>query len=287
MSPSPVLKIIDFIDEVLNNRSSEKGRENTTVLTSYVVFAVCAIIVWRQFSDRDFSTVLTLGSGIQCLGFFLLLQKIRAQRSAAGISARTLHMYVVMFVFRLTSTCIKNGYLPVDKSGDWVYQAADIFSLVLVFQLLYAIHVTHRLTYQSDLDTLPIYVGVIGCLALAVMFHGNLNHAPFYDICWFFAMNVDTIAMLPQLWLMVRKGGEVEALTSHYVASIAISRALAFAFWWHGFQELAPKKGGFNISGWLIIACHGVQLLLSGDFLYHYTMWGTNGKASGGLVLSI
>ena len=284
-SQSPVVQVLDFIDEAINNLHSEKGRQNATVLGSYGVFFVISLIVWRQFSDRDFSTVLTLGSGIQLLGFFLLLQKIRAEKSAAGISAKTLQMYVIVYVFRLTSTCVKNGYLPVDKSGDWVYQFADICSLLLVFQLLYTIHVTHSLTYQSHLDSMPVYKCVPPCVAIAVMFHGNLNHSPFFDCCWFISMNVDTIAMLPQLWMMVAMGGEVEALTSHYVASIAIARALALSFWWHGFQELAPKKGGFNISGWLIVAAHCLQLFLSADFLYHYFTWGTSGKKSGGMVL--
>jgi len=284
-SQSPVVQVLDFIDDIVSSPSSEKGRANATVLTSYVVFSVIGLIVWRQFSDRDFSTVLTLGSGIQCLGFFLLLQKIRQQRSAAGISAKTLQMYVLVFVFRLTSTCVKNGYLPVDKSGDWVYQFADICALAVVCQLLYTIHVTYHLTYQSHLDSMPIYKCVPPCIAVAVMFHGGLNHSPFFDCCWFIAMNVDTIAMLPQLWMMVAMNGEVEALTSHYIASIAIARALALSFWWHGFQELAPKQGGFNISGWLIMIAHIVQVLLSADFLYHYISWGTSGKQSQGMVL--
>lgn len=284
-SQSPVVQVLDFIDEVINSRHSEKGRENTTVLISYVVFSLIATVVWRQFSDRDFSTVLTLGSGIQCLGFFLLLQKIRVQRSAAGVSSKTLQMYVIVFLFRLTSTCVKNGYLPVDKSGDWVYQAADVCSLLLVFQLLYTIHNTQALTYQAHLDSMPIYKCVPVAVGIALLFHGNLNHSPFFDCCWFIAMNVDTIAMLPQLWMLVAMGGEVEALTSHYVASIAIARVLAFSFWWHGYQELAPKKGGFNISGWLIMAAHGLQVLLSADFLYNYMVWGTRGSKSRGLVL--
>lgn len=279
---SPVVQVLDFLDDILNQRA--KAKENTAVLTAYVVFGVLATVVWRLFSDRDFSTVLTFGSGIQCLGFYLLLQKIRGQRSAAGVSAKTLQLYVLVFLFRLTSTCVKNGYLPVDKSGDWIYQAADVCSLLLVLQLLYTIHCTHQMTYQETLDSMPIYRCVPVCVAVAILFHGNLNHSPFFDCCWTIAMNLDTIAMLPQLWMLVAKGGEVEALTSHYVASIGISRAMAFSFWWHGFQELAPKNGGFNISGWLIMACHGTQVLLSADFLYHYLCWGARGRQAG-LVL--
>merc|ERR550537_1873608 len=83
----------------------------------------------------------------------------------------------------------------------------------------------------------------------------------------------DTVAMLPQLWMLVAKGGEVEALTSNYVALVFLSRALAFWFWYTGLPELAPKDGGFNIVGCLIVGTHSIQLLLSADFMYHYFAW--------------
>jgi len=281
---SPVLKMLDFMEVVIRQKSGAK--ENMKVLSSYGVFAVIATIVWRCFSDRDFSAVLTLASGIQCLGFYLLLQKIKTKQSAAGISSKTLQMYVLVFMFRLTSTCVCEGYLPIDRSGDYAYQTADVCSLLLVLQLLYTIHKEHINTYQADLDSMPVYRCIPPCLLLALCFHGNLNHAPFFDICWSIALNLDTVAMLPQLWLLVAKGGEVEALTSHYVASIAVSRVLALAFWWHGIGPLAPRNGGFNTAGYFIWAAYGLQVALSADFLYHYITWGTSGRAKGGLILA-
>merc|ERR1719321_1477282 len=76
---------------------------------AYFVFLMIVGVVLRQFSDRDFSTVLTLGSVVQCLGFFLLLQKVKMQRSVAGVSSKMLEMYVLLFLFRLSSTLTKNG----------------------------------------------------------------------------------------------------------------------------------------------------------------------------------
>merc|ERR550514_2154627 len=112
------------------------------------------------------------------------------------------------------------------------------------------------------------------------MFHGNLNKSAFFDTTWTIAMNLDTIAMLPQYFMLVKQAGEVEALTAHFVACIVLSRACSLAFWYYGYKELAPKKHkssgfinnrtGLNISGWLIVVCHASQLLLSADFMYHY-----------------
>lgn len=76
---------------------------------SYFVFMMCVGVVLRHFSDRDFSTVLTLGAGVQCLAFYLLLQKVKRQRSVAGISSKMLEMYVCVLLLRLSSTLIKQG----------------------------------------------------------------------------------------------------------------------------------------------------------------------------------
>jgi len=247
---------------------------------AYFVFLMCAGVVLRHFSDRDFSTVLTMGAALQCLAFYLLLQKVKRNRSVAGISSKMLEMYVVVLTFRLSSTLIKQGYLPVDRSGDYVYQIADIASLFLVFQLLWCIHKTHKVTFQSDLDTLEIWRAVPVAIVLGMCLHGNLNKSVFFDTIWTVAMYLDTIAMLPQYWMLVKQGGEVEVLTSHFVALMVLSRACSLAFWYYGYKELAPKKNkssgfinnrtGLNISGWLIVVCHASQVMLSADFMYHY-----------------
>jgi hypothetical protein len=247
---------------------------------TYFVFMMSVGVVLRHFSDRDFSTVLTLGAGLQCLGFFLLLQKVKRQRSVAGISSKMLEMYVLVILFRLSSTLIKQGYLPVDRSGDYVYQMADMMSLCLVFQLLWCCHKTHKVTFQADHDSLEIWRAVPVALVLATCFHGNLNKSTFFDTTWTVGMYLDTVAMLPQYWMLVKKGGEVEALTSHFVALVVLSRACSFAFWYYGHKELAPRANknagminnatGLNIAGWLIVACHSTQLLMSADFMYHY-----------------
>jgi len=247
---------------------------------AYFVFLMFVGVVARHFSDRDYSIVLTLGAAVQCLGFYLLLQQVKRQRSVAGISSKMLEMYVLVLLFRLSSTLIKQGYLPVDRSGDYVYQVSDIVSLYLVFQLLWCCHKTHKVTFQADHDSLDIWRVVPVMLVLAFCLRGNLNKSVFFDTTWTFGMYLDTIAMLPQYWMLVKKGGEVEALTSHFVALIVLSRACSLAFWYYGYKELAPRKSkttsfinnvtGLNVAGWLIVGCHSAQLLMSADFMYHY-----------------
>ena len=38
-----------------------------------------------------------------------------------------LEMYLIQLIFRLSSTLIKEGYLPIDRSGDHIYQARERF----------------------------------------------------------------------------------------------------------------------------------------------------------------
>jgi len=247
--------------------------EMKPVLSAWVVFLMLLGVTLRHFSDGDFTFVVTAGAGIQCLGFWLLLKKVEAARSAAGVSSKMLEMYLLMLVFRLSSTLIKEGYLPVDRSGDHVYQAADIGSLCLVCRLLWCVNKTYKSTYEKEHDTMPVWNAVPPVVLLAMCLHGNMNKSFFYDTTWTIGMHLDTIAMLPQYWLFVQKGGEVDAALGHFVACIVASRALSFAFWFYGYQSLKPRKrdgGGPNIAGYMVFCSHAAQLLLSCDFMFHY-----------------
>jgi hypothetical protein len=270
-SQGPILKLIDFVDEIVEGK--EKCRHNCLILATYFLFVSSVLYVWLHHSDKDFSYVLTVSGCVQTLGFFLLLHKVKVQRSVAGISSKMLQCYTLTFLFRLCSTLVKNGYLPVDRTGDWIYQAADIASLLLVFQLLFFVHKRYKTTYQQELDTFPLWKLMPGAILLGCAVHGNLNHSPFFDKIWTISLWLDTLAMLPQLWMLIAKGGEIEALTSNFVALIFMSRTMAFWFWFTGMDELAPKDGGFNTVGYLIVGAHAMQLLLSADFMYHYFMW--------------
>jgi len=274
-----MMAILDFVDEIVSGK--EKARMNLFILAAYAVYLTCAVVVWTHFSDKDFSYVCTLSGGMQTLAFFLLLHKMRTKKSAAGISSKTLQVYVLCFVFRLSSTLHKNGYLPVDRSGDWAYQASDIASLLLVFQCMFFVHKRYADTYQAELDTMPIWKIVPCFMLLSCCVHGELNHSPFFDKTWTIGMWMDTIAMLPQLWMLVARGGEVEALTANFVALIFISKCLSWCFWYTGFPELAPKKGGFNVVGYMIMGAQTVQLLFSADFMYYYFKWRGNSAREG------
>ncbi|CAJ1440269.1 unnamed protein product [Effrenium voratum] len=242
------------------------------VMVAYGLFFGAALAVYHFVANGEFSAILTLAVIFQCLGFALLCVQVLLTGSAAGISARALALDAWALCFRLSSTLWLHGYLPVDASGDFVFQAVDVISLVLVFWLLHSLLFEKKHTYQEEQDTFPTTPVVLGCLLLAGLFHADMNARPVFDTLWMAGLFISALAVLPQLWFISKTGGKVEPLTSHYIAAMALSRALSGIFMWHARFDITcdPWVVGYNHAIWVILGAHLLHLLLLGDFGYYY-----------------
>lgn len=236
----------------------------------YVIFAIIAGFSAKCFSDSQFSALITLSAATQCLGFALLRMKIGKQRSSMGISSRTLQLFAVMYCSRLYSTLQYNGYLPVDRSGDWFYQFVEIVSLLLVVSILTTIHSQFDNSYEKSMDTCVIHWFIIGALVVSYFVHPHLNNRAVPDIAWTNALYLEALAMVPQLWMLTKRGGEVETLSSHYIACVFISRLLMLTFWANSYVELQPRGADFNLPGYGVIGAQLLQVVIFADFMYHY-----------------
>merc|ERR550514_687255 len=107
----------------------------------------------------------------------LLRMHVRKQRSMAGISSRALQLYVMMYCSRLYSTLQYNGYLPVNRTGDWVYQTCDVAALILILWLLFDKHTAYAYTYESDYDSCDIIGLLVVCFFMSVLVHPELNNS--------------------------------------------------------------------------------------------------------------
>jgi len=251
--------------------ASLRPRYDVVTCAMYATFLLAVCVVLQQFSDLDSSVVLTLSAAVQCFGYTLLLQKVWTSRTVAGLSARSLELYALFFGFRLTSTCLHSGYIPADKSGDWVYQAFDGCSLLMVLQLLYLVHRTHAGTYLRELDP---GIGMYVCLPCVVLFgcyfHADRDHNVLFDAIWQISLLLDCVALVPQLVLLHQlphDGLSRDGLSAHYVAAVVLSRALSLGFWCSVFPEIAASSPG---AGWIVVLTHAFQLLISGDFVIRY-----------------
>lgn len=242
--------------------------------TNYLCLYLCSLttfaLIWQTFHDIGLSTLLTFAVLVQVMALSALLMAIHVRRSVAGLSLKSILMQGVSFFLRLCSTSWLKGYIPVDSTGDWLYQFADFCALCLCLQLAYLVSVTYRRSYQAEQDSFAAPQVVVFCFLLAVLVHPDLNNRPFFDAIWTASLYVDVVSTLPQLWMIGKIGGKVDALSAHYVFLIAVSRFVDMIFWYYGFEELAPENGGFNLAGWVVLGAHLVHLLLMWDFIFCY-----------------
>ncbi len=212
-------------------------------------------------------------------GFGILNVKTFKSQRATGISAKTLQLYTIVFVFRLTSIIRHEGYLPYDKSGDWLYHFIEIMALIFTASALYGIMVPFKSTYQADCDkfgefNVPPGYGIV-YLAVPIFFvaallHPNLNADWLSDVAWTYAMYLESVAVIPQLYMFQKQAnGVVELLTAHFVAALGFGRVMEFIFWIYSYHELATSSGS-TLPGYLAIISQFAQLVLMVDFFWYY-----------------
>jgi len=248
------------------------SKHQTGIIAVYVVFVTIAVLVYNLIAESEFSSILTLSAIFQCLAFSLLGIQALSSNNVSGISAKSLQLDAIALACRLSSTIWLEGYLPNDQSGDFLYQVFDVLSLSMVLWLLHRVLIVQRQTYEVDEDALQVGPLLIGAVVFATLLHGDLNDRPLFDALWSCGLNVSAISVLPQLWMMTHRRGSTPALTSHFVAVMAFSRALSGTYMWHAYPEITcePWFGDFNHAGYAILAAHVLHLVLLGDFGYYY-----------------
>lgn len=234
--------------------------------------------VYHLFSDGDFSFLMTLGSMCSAFGMTMLLIKTLNAKSCAGISLKSLQLYTIVFFFRLLSIIWHEGYLPFDRSGDYVYQFVEFFSLMMCLINIFLIVGKYGETYHASNDAfgnlhVPPQFGAVYLAVPALLFslviHPNLNGVWWSDVCWTFALYTEAVAVLPQLYMFQKAGGVVEAYTSHYVFSLGFARLLQLWFWLSSYHELSDKNS-WSFVGIFVLVAQALQMLLMADFFYFY-----------------
>lgn len=278
------------IDFFLNGFKSMKGStvDHAGMQSGMLLcYALTAFMLLEVMPTKwVFSYTLFIGTALQFLGYVALCFKARGTKSVNGLSSQSLVLVAVSHAARLTATSLYEGYLPVDSSGDLMYQLVDGCTLLCVLYLLYATHKTYVDSYQEECDTFPILPLVSTCGVLAYFFHGRLNRCELFDTIWAFSLNIETFQLVPQLYMMVKVGGFVDRATAHFVANTFLACVFRTAFWvWAipGCKDLSSEAMGFSwnmeIGGVHILVCHAVELLILLDFMYHYVKAWRRGTA--------
>ncbi|KEP67367.1 UNVERIFIED_CONTAM: ER lumen protein retaining receptor, putative [Hammondia hammondi] len=246
-------------------------------LQAWTGFFVVVLVVYHLFSDGDFSFLMTLSSLISMFSFLMVVLKIEATKSVAGVSLKMIECYVVLIFARLCSIIPFEGYLPYDRSGDWLYQCVEALSFLLAGTVVYLCRRRYASTYDVGGDTLNHLFLIVPAALLALLFHPSLNAFMPADFAWTFALYLEAVAVLPQLF-MFQKQGKVEPFTTHFLAAQALSQVFSFIFWVSSYSELNSAQNTLkSYVGHWVIGMQVMQLIVMGDFIYHYIRCLTSG----------
>lgn len=233
-------------------------------------FSAFAVVIFWMFSSGDFSFLLTLSSLVSMFSFLMVAMMIETGKSVKGISLKMMECYIIVFLCRLCAIIPFEGYLPFDKSGDWVYQVCEAFGLCLAGSIVYCIRVQHAHTYEPTSDNFNHLWIIAPCAVVSLILHPHLNNFLPTDIAWAFALYLESVTVLPQLFMFMKEG-RAQTHTSHFLAAQALSRLMSFIFWASSFSELSnPNHTIKQFVGHWVVGVQLIQLLIMGDFIYQY-----------------
>ncbi|KDQ56376.1 hypothetical protein JAAARDRAFT_70678 [Jaapia argillacea MUCL 33604] len=150
---------------------------------------------------------------------FILIHKIYTTRSCRGISFKTQALYVAVFVTR---------YLDLLYSWVSLYNfAMKVFFIGSSCYILFLMKVKYRPTNDPAIDTFRIEYLLGPCVLLGLIFNYGYTLT---EILWSFSIFLESVAILPQLF-MLQRTGEAETITTHYLAALGAYRALYIPNW--------------------------------------------------------
>lgn len=194
-----------------------------------------------------------MGDAFHILSFVLLLKKIIQGKSARGISLRTQELYLIVFVARYVDL-----FWNFSSMYNWFLK---VLFISCSSAIVYFLRVRCKDTYDPDLDSFPVQYVLGACTLLGVLI--NQDHYSLFEMVWAFSIYLEAVAIGPQLFLL-QKAGEVENLTSHYVAALGAYRALYLLNW---IYRYVTEKDYLQRIVWFAGI---VQTMLYCDFFYHY-----------------
>jgi ER lumen protein retaining receptor len=149
----------------------------------------------------------------------ILLRKIQTTRSCRGISFKTQALYSTVFLTR---------YLDLFTTWHSLYNfVMKIFFIGSSLFILYLMKIRFRPTHDPSIDTFRVEYLIAPSLVLALLFNYSYS---IIEVVWSFSIFLESIAILPQLFILQRTG-EAETITTHYLAALGAYRGLYIPNW--------------------------------------------------------
>lgn len=129
-------------------------------------------------------------------------------------------------------------FLPEDASGDWFYHTMEILGALVTVALILVILNSTQYYSESHFDSFKCYYIIVFAFLAALIVRPSISRRWILNFMWVFSFYIETFAIVPQLMLFIKKGGEIEDFTGHFVASLGFSRVFSLFFWISTYNEL-------------------------------------------------
>lgn len=136
------------------------------------------------------------------------------------------------------------------------------FKIVFIGSSAYTIYLMlndYKPTHDPNLDTFKVQYLIGGSAVLAILF--PYKYVP-SEMLWAFSIWLESVAILPQLF-MLQRTGEAETITTHYLFALGAYRALYIPNWLYRYFA----EGYFDP---ISVFAGLVQTVLYSDFFYIY-----------------
>jgi ER lumen protein retaining receptor len=177
---------------------------------------------------------------------------MKSSSSCSGLSFKSQALYLMVFLTRyldLFWTFTDSAYLT-------------IFKLLFIGSSAYTIYLMlndYKPTHDPNLDTFKVQY-LLGLSAiLAVLFPEK--YTP-HEVLWTFSIWLESVAILPQLF-MLQRTGEADTITTHYLFALGIYRALYIPNWVYRYFS----ESYFHA---IPVLAGVIQTVLYSDFFYIY-----------------
>eukprot|EP01066_Platyproteum_vivax_P007532 Platyproteum_vivax@DN2961_c0_g1_i1.p1 len=250
---------------------SQHMTESSYVLASWASLVVALFLLYWTFANGSVSILLCMSSLVSLFSWILMAVKVFGEQSVSGVSMNMMLGHTFVGLSRLTSIMIYNGYLPLDKSGEGMYQFIEIASFVICLSITVYGFTLAKETYNKSADTINVVWLVIPALICALVMHSNMNQHFLLDCTWVFALYMEVVMILPQLCFFQAEQ-KCDQKTTHFLAAQTFAKVLCFCFWSMTYKELNWNNSFFylNYVGYFVLLAQLSQVIIAGDFIVRY-----------------
>ncbi|KAF2397114.1 ER lumen protein retaining receptor 2 [Trichodelitschia bisporula] len=181
---------------------------------------------------------------------------MKSSSSAAGISFKSQFLYLIVYITRYIDL-LWTFYLP-----SALYNT--IFKIVFITSSSYVVYLMlndYKPTHDRNADTFQVQYLLGGAAVLAILFPYKYSLT---EILWAFSIWLESVAILPQLF-MLQRTGEAETITTHYLFALGAYRTLYIPNWLYRYFIERPRF--FDP---IAVTAGILQTVLYSDFFWIY-----------------